>query len=170
MKKIILRKISHIILGSRRFHNQKIKKFAKHIHNKKILEIGSGDKNQTVSKFFSKDNEFIKSDIDRSHGHLYFDVTNTHFKEEFDVILCLNVLEHVFNFQKAADNIHKALVKNGVAFIAVPVMYPLHMIPNDYFRFTEYSLRKIFSKFNSIKISHKGLKRFPISYVAIVRK
>ena len=51
------------------------------------------------------------------------------FIDEFDIILCMNVLEHVFDFKKAIDNIYKALKPGGTALIFVPGFYPYMMSP-----------------------------------------
>lgn len=173
--KVICRTITHAIFGARRFQNRFLKKFAKGIKDKKILEIGSGRKIRgkyvySVKRFFDMSNEFIMSDINQMYGHKVVDITKMDFKESFDLILCLNVLEHIYDFKMGIDNIHKALKKDGTAVISLPVFYPFHDIPNDYWRFTEYSLVKLFSNFKSIKIKHKGLRAMPIMYIVILHK
>jgi len=86
------------------------------------------------------------------------------FKKEFDIILCNNVLEHIFDFKKAIENIYGALKSNGILILLVPGLYPLHDEPNDYWRFTEHSLRNLLQKFVKIKIEHKGIRRYPFVY------
>ena len=152
----MIKQIIHWIFQSYKVR-EKVKDFAKNINNKKILEIGSGQ--NPSGKYFDYTNSFKTSDIDTINA------VNMDFKEEFDVIICINVLDDIFEVQKAIDNIYNALKENGQVFVIVPAFYPIHDIPNDYWRFTEFSLRKLFLRFNNIEVSIIGLKRFPSYYV-----
>jgi len=164
----IIKKIVHIIFRSE-FKKKCIKKFAKGIKNKKILEIGSGKKEKekylySVKKYFDDSNKFIQSDLKKDYGHRVIDVLNMNYKNEFDIVLCLNVLEHVFDFHKAIENIHKALKKGGTLVILAPLFYPLHDEPYDYWRFTKHSIKKLLKKFKIIKMQHSGIKKCPFAY------
>ena len=171
MNIFFIKLIVHLIFRPRYTQNKFIKKFAKKVKNKKILEIGSGKEINgkyiySVKIFFDESNEFIQSDINPTFNHKITDVTKMKFKNEFDIILCLNVLEHVFNFKTAIQNIYRSLKKDGIAIFSVPAFYPLHDIPNDYWRFSEYSLKKLFKKFSYYKIEIFGLKMYPTMYIA----
>ena len=61
--------------------------------------------------------------------------------ETYDTALCLQVLEHVPNPQKAAHEIFRILKPGGVAIITVPHLSRIHDEPNDFHRFTEYGIR-----------------------------
>ena len=163
----MIKKIVHWIFQTYKIKRE-IKKFAKGFYNKKILEIGSG--NNPSGKYFNSSNMFIASDINTKTGLKVVDATTMSFREDYDIIMCINVLDDIFEYQKAVDNMYDALKDNGQVFVIVPVFYPLHDIPNDYFRFTEFSLKKIFSKFRELKINTIGLKRFPSCYVLEGRK
>ena len=67
------------------------------------------------------------------------------YKNEFDSIICMCVLEHIYDFHKAIKNMYKALKPNGNVIISIPLLYPLHDEPHDYWRFTEHSIRKLFT-------------------------
>tara|TARA_Y100000310_G_scaffold94401_1_gene92017 strand:+ start:16497 stop:17021 length:525 start_codon:yes stop_codon:yes gene_type:complete len=167
--KAIFRKFSHILFRTRPFVNKHLKKFAKNCNNKKILELGSGKSEKgkhsySSKKFFNLTNDFLQTDMNPDFGHKVLDATKMNYKNEFDVILCLNVLEHVYEFQKAIDNIHAALKPQGTLLFFVPGYYPLHDEPHDYWRFTEHSLKKIFQNFSNIKISHSGVRQYPFGY------
>ncbi len=120
--------------------------------------------------FFNSSNDFIQSDINKKYGHKVVNATRMDYQNKFDIILCMNVLEHVFDFYKAIDSIHKSLVFGGVAIITIPVFYPLHDEPNDYWRFTEYSLRKLLKKFSQIKIKRYGIRQYPFAYYIEAKK
>ena len=137
--------------------------------DRRILELGSGplvsgEYKYSYKYLFDDSNEFIQSDIVEEYGHMVVDVTNMNFEAEFDIIICTNVLEHVFDFQKAIFNIHRALKPSGVALIFVPGFYPLHDEPYDYWRFTEHSIRKLLNNFTQVVIKHYGLREYPFAY------
>ncbi len=65
------------------------------------------------------------------------------FKDgEFDTIIFSDVLEHLPNPGEACKEICRILSVNGVLLMNVPFYYPLHEVPHDYHRFTEYALRR----------------------------
>ena len=170
----LFRILIHSIIRARKFNNRCLKKFACEVRNKKILELGSGKKSQEMKYsykgFFDNSNDFVQSDINKEYEHKVIDATKIDYQNKFDIILCMNVLEHVFDFHKAIDNIYKALVSGGVAIITVPIFYPLHAEPNDYWRFTEYSLRKLLKKFSRIKIKRYGIRQYPFAYYIEAKK
>jgi len=88
----------------------------------------------------------------------------------YDIIICFNVLEHVFDFHPAIENMHRALKKNGQLLVLVPAFYPLHDEPHDYWRYTEHSLGKLFSIFKKVSIEHFGIRQYPFSYFVAARK
>ena len=161
--------LAHFIFRIRSFGNNSIKQFAKRIKNKKILELGSGKKlrgkyHYSAKQFFDITNEFTQSDIIKEYGHKIVDVNHMKYQCEYDFVICMNVLEHVFDFHNAISNIYAALKENGIAIIFVPVVYPLHDEPNDFWRFTEHSLKIILKNFRKITIKHSGLLQFPFAY------
>ena len=167
--KPILRKITHLVFWVRQFNDKCVKEFATKTHNKDILEIGSGKpvKGKYIyssKKFFDNSNRFTCSDVTPGYGHKVIDATKMSLKSEFDIVLCLSVLEHVFEFEKVIKNIHNALRPGGTALIVVPGFYPLHDEPNDYWRFTEHSVRKILKDFKKIIIKRMGIRQYPLLY------
>lgn len=173
MLKTILIKIVHLIFGIRRFQNKHIKDIAKNTEYKKILELGSGKKvgnkyPYSMKKFFNNSNKFIMSDV-KDYGHKIIDATKMNYKDEFDIILCLNILEHIFDYKKAIKKIYKAIKPEGEVYILVPAFYPLHDEPNDFQRFTIHGLRKLFSDYYIFCIKTLGIKKYPIAYFVICR-
>lgn len=151
------------------FKDKCLKEFAKSAGSKRILELGSGKPCRgsypySSRHLFDASNEFIRSDVVREYGHKLVDVTKMKYKSEFDIILCTNVLEHVFDFSLAIKNIRNALKPGGIALIYVPGFYPLHDEPYDYWRFTEHSLRRLLKEFSSVRLRHSGLRQYPFGY------
>jgi SAM-dependent methyltransferase len=171
----LLRALAHVVLGSRRWMNRNVERFARGIHGQRILELGSGRQDlgpdaYSVRRFFDRSNEFIQSDVVPEHGHQIVDVATMGFHEQFDVILCLNVLEHVYDFRGAVERVYRALRPGGTAVFVVPVFFPYHDEPHDYWRFTEHALRKMLEPFDMLEIKHRGLRQMPFSYFAIAGK
>lgn len=167
--KAIARKLVHLVADSRAFYYGRVAHFAHNIKNKKILELGSGPKVKgsyyySTKHLFDASNTFVRSDIVKKFGHPIVDATTMQHRNEFDVILCLNVLEHIYDYQKAVDNLYRALKKGGTLIIAVPFAYPLHDEPGDYWRFTEHALKKMCANFSRVSIAHKGKREFPFGY------
>ncbi|HUU76893.1 MAG TPA: methyltransferase domain-containing protein [candidate division Zixibacteria bacterium] len=158
----ILRKITHIIFPVKRAQYKFIKRYAKKIENKKILEIGAGE-GYKVEKFFPITNEYIKTDLVEYNGVFKLDITKEKLEPMYDVIICLNVLEHIFDFQVALDNIYNGLKDEGFLFLSVPMFYPLHMLPDDYWRFTPFTLEKLLNNYRKVMIQTNGLNYYPFN-------
>jgi SAM-dependent methyltransferase len=164
-----------VLFRTRSALNRELQQFAASFHAARILELGSGrrvsgDFPYSAQKFFAPTNQVILSDVEASYGHLIVDCTTMEFDCEFDGIICANVLEHVYDFEAAISRIHRALRHGGRAFIAVPVFFPLHDEPRDYWRFTEHSLRRLLSEFSEVELRHRGIRRAPLAYYATVAK
>lgn len=61
---------------------------------------------------------------------------------EFDTVLLLDVLEHVPNPQEVWCEIARILRPGGKLILTVPFYYWLHEQPHDYYRYTEFALRR----------------------------
>ena len=170
-----LRALAHGVFRVRQFHDRELKRFGRGMTGKRILEIGSGRPVNGVYKYsarkhFHESNEFVASDVVAAYGHHVIDITTDRIDEEFDIVLCVNVLEHIDAFHTAVDNIHKAVKRGGTAIIGVPGYYPLHDEPKDYWRFTEHSLRELTALFSASRIVHSGFRRYPFAYFVVATK
>jgi len=81
---------------------------------------------------------------------------NDDLKNRYDKIICLAVLEHVYNPFKAIENITKLLKDGGKVYGMVPYLYHYHA-PNDlkfqdYFRFSKDALAYLFKDFNNVEL------------------
>lgn len=79
-------------------------------------------------------------------------------KEKFDKIICIEVLEHVPNYELALSNIYKLLNNNGVILVSTPWIIPLHDLPYDFHRFTWFEIKRVLenNKFGEILIECRG--------------
>ncbi len=63
----------------------------------------------------------------------------TQFQDcQFDTVLCLQVLEHVFDPVKMVNECKRVLRQGGFAIFLVPQTSVLHMVPHHYCNFTRY--------------------------------
>ena len=81
---------------------------------------------------------------------------NDDLKNRYDKIICLAVLEHVYNPFKAIENITKLLKDGGKVYGMVPYLYHYHA-PNDlkfqdYFRFSKDALSYLFKDFKEVEL------------------
>lgn len=166
--KQIKRILTKILFPARIFNILCINEFAKNIKRKNILELGSGTK--SVKEYFDKSNRFTQSDIYPIMGYDIVDATTMESKNEFDIIICMNVLEHIFDYKKAIDNIYSALKYNGSVFITVPYFYPIHAEPTDYFRISEHGWRLLLKDFEDVNIIHFGIRQIPLGYCITAKK
>ena len=108
--------------------------------NKKTLDINLFDDYPDFQCDLSQDQTIINSEL----------------QNKFDAIICLAVLEHVYNPFTAMENIRLMLKKNGVLFGYVPFLYHYHAPSNlefqDYFRFTKDALSYLLKDFNEVKL------------------
>jgi SAM-dependent methyltransferase len=162
----LARSVAHVLLGTRGWSDKAAVEIARTRSGLKVLEIGSGRQDLGTNAYslvdaFPTDVDFVQSDVNPAFGHRVVDVTDMGIEEEFDLILCMYVLEHVFDVQAAVRNMCRAVKPGGQVLIAVPHVYPYHDEPIDFWRFTEHSLRHLCSGFSSVEIRHKGPRRFP---------
>ena len=77
-------------------------------------------------------------------------------KQKYDKIICLAILEHVYNPFQAVENLRKMLKPNGVIYGYVPYLYHYHAPKDlkfqDYFRFSKDALVYLFREFKDVEI------------------
>ena len=123
-------------------------KVKKELINKKglkILDVGSGK--HFIEKIHPEINEniFFRLDIaNRGYVDIIADLQkDSYFRECFDVVICLNVLEHVYKFKDFVNNMNSLLKKDGILLLSIPYNSGLHYLPNDYFRMSHYALKRL---------------------------
>ena len=83
-------------------------------------------------------------------------INNPKLSQKFDTVICLAVLEHVYNPFVAIKNIRSMMKKNGKFFGYVPFLYHYHAPSNlefqDYYRFTKDGLTYLLRDFSEVKL------------------
>lgn len=62
----------------------------------------------------------------------------------FDRVICNQVLEHVSEPEKAIAELFRVLKPGGRIFLSAPLFFAEHQKPYDFFRYTQFALRKMF--------------------------
>lgn len=86
----------------------------------------------------------------------------------FDGVICLNVLEHVKDPFKSANEIVRVLKPGGKLYCVVPFLQPYHGYPHHYYNMTAQGLQNLF--FGSLEIDGQlmltsGLPIWSLSWV-----
>ena len=74
----------------------------------------------------------------------------------FDNVLCTEALEHFYNPFLAIQEIKRILKTGGRLILSTRFIFPLHEVPQDYFRFTEYGLRHLLGDFDILELRADG--------------
>jgi SAM-dependent methyltransferase len=170
------RRAGHVIFGSRKWVERHMAELAsRQQKGARILEIGSGRQDMGEGAFsmkhlFGDDCDFVQSDFNPEYGHMVVDVTAMDFEEEWDVILCVSVVEHVPDVPAAIKHIHHALKPGGSAVIVAPMCFPYHDEPADYWRFTVHGVKNLLQDFDKVEVWSRGPKRLPFTTLAIATK
>ena len=77
-------------------------------------------------------------------------------EKKYDKIICLAILEHVYNPFTAIQNLKLMLKENGIMYGFVPYLYnyhaPVDLKFQDYFRFSKDSLSYLFKDFSYVEL------------------
>jgi SAM-dependent methyltransferase len=126
--------------------------------NDEVLDIGKSSRN-----YFNKINckRIITLDMNQFEDYpdIVFDLCdnlNDDLVEKFDKIICIAILEHVYNPFKAVENLKKILKPGGVIYGYVPYLYKYHapedLFFQDYFRFSKDALSYLFKDFSELTL------------------
>ena len=163
------------LLATRRWSDRTVVELIGGRRDLRVLEIGSGRQDlgqdaYSLAPALSHVGHFVQSDVNPAFGHRVVDVTAMDIDSEFDVVLCMYVLEHVYDVAAAVAGLRQAVRPGGQVIAAVPHVYPYHDEPIDFWRFTEHSLRMLFRDFSSVEIRHKGIRRFPKALLVVATR
>jgi 2-polyprenyl-3-methyl-5-hydroxy-6-metoxy-1,4-benzoquinol methylase len=120
-----------------------------HFKPGKLLEVGAGRVRIEIPNFFEGTAQRrVRLDLEPATSP---DVAASAFAmpfapESFDTVLCMQMLEHVPTPLMALVEMHRVLRPGGRLIISAPQSWPLHMEPNDYFRYTRYGLEELLSR------------------------
>lgn len=117
---------------------------------KAVLDLGAG--NAPYRELFSH-TRYTTSDWSQSEhaGARAADIISSAdslpvARASFDLVLCTQVLEHVPDPAAALAECFRILLPGGRVALTVPLLWELHELPHDYFRYTENGLRHLLAE------------------------
>lgn len=140
----------------------------------RILDLASGKIRPSYYRFLDIDKkaEIVSIDIsDERKPDIKADLEGLFpfGDKKFDNVFCFNLLEHIFNYENLTGESFRVLKDNGKFIGTVPFLGSVHGDPDDYFRYTESTLRRIFREagFKDAKIEALGYGPFVVGYYMI---
>ncbi len=90
------------------------------IKNRKIILFAP---EQGMEKWLKRNNIPYKSaDLYRKNVELQLDITDIELKSNsVDGIICNHILEHVYDYNNAIDEVYRVLKENGIFIVSVPI-------------------------------------------------
>jgi len=126
--------------------------------NDLILDIGKGMRGKYI-KIKSKNIETLDVNKFDDYPDIIFDLCDnldSSLEKKYNKIICLAILEHVYNPFKAVENLKNMLTEDGVIYGYVPFLYHYHAQENlkfqDYFRFSKDALIYLFRDFSEVTL------------------
>lgn len=124
--------------------------FAKSIPpNSIVLDAGAGSQ---FYKHLLKHTQYESADfekVDKEYAQSTYvcDLKNIPVENNrFDYILFNQVMEHLPEPNKVLKELNRVLKPNGKIIYTGPLFYEEHEIPYDFFRYTQFGLKKMFSE------------------------
>ena len=119
-----------------------------------LLDLGCGQ-----VPFFGMYRDYISDNIcvdwgGSPHGNIYLDMEHDltqplpFVDNSFDTIILSDVLEHIAEPMSLFSEMYRVLNKGGKIIINVPFFYCMHECPHDYYRYTEFALKRFAEKSN----------------------
>ncbi len=111
----------------------------------KTLDLGAGSC-KYKGLILKSAKEYISLDMFYNNKiNIVADIHNTGLpSNEFNTILCTQVLEHIEKPTQVIVEIKRLLKSGGICLMTVPFLYPHHADPVDYFRYSKEGLEKLF--------------------------
>lgn len=117
--------------------------------DKSVLDIGCF--NKWAERHLPKGCSYIGLDYYQTANEWYGSIPDVYGNalalplapESFDVVLLIDVLEHIEDARKLLEQIHLVLKPEGKLLISVPFLYPIHDAPRDFVRLTVHGLKEL---------------------------
>lgn len=135
----------------------------------KLIDIGCGTKPYAhllapyITEHVGVDHEATlhdQSNIDL-YGTAYQIPTPS---DAFDAAICTAVLEHLEEPEAALTECLRVLRPGGTAVYSVPFIWHLHEEPRDFFRYSKYGLKYLFTKVGFEIVAIKPLSGFWVTF------
>lgn len=103
------------------------------------------------------------------HVDLYYEKLNEIDDESYQVIVCTGLLEHIPDPQRLIDDLYRILKPNGKLIISASAVFSYHECPNDFYHFTPFSFKRIFSNWSKIEMMRGASQPFETIAILLQR-
>ncbi len=124
-----------------------------------VLVVGAGESGEGIDRLLASRNvTIIETDVYFGRGtKVIADGHDLPFEDEsVDAVVIQAVLEHVLDPYRCVAEIHRVLKSDGIVYAETPFMYPVHLGPYDFTRFSLGGHRRLFRHFTQIKAGIVG--------------
>jgi len=115
-----------------------------------VLDLGSKSQNSSYYEYIKIDDncKITYTDLKPGSGVTVVDVQEKlpFDDNSFDMVLAFHLFEHVYNYSTSVAEIFRILKPGGKFIISMPFMYKYHADPDDYYRFTDSAIVKIWEE------------------------
>jgi predicted TPR repeat methyltransferase len=137
-----------------------------HLFKGTLVDLGCGEMpyKQYILDHTDKVTEYIGIDIPSQDQHEQYRKVKPDYiwdgkkipleNESADTFIATELFEHVNNIDEILGEIKRVLKNDGLLYFTVPFLWTLHLVPNDYYRYTPYSLKE--------KLTQAGFKNIHI--------
>lgn len=156
--------------------NSFIKRISKKhaLAGKKLLEIGPQERSE-VQKHFNTCTIETLDLVPDYNPDIIGDITkfNPHIPDStYDIVSCLEVLEHTINPFAAVSELRRITKDNGLILFSAPLNWRIHGPAPDCWRFTEFGWKVLLKDFDILeidKLDTPDRNLFPIKYNVLAR-
>lgn len=125
-----------------------------------VLDVGCGQRPYERT-FFAGATKYVGTDYltDRSRPDVISSALNLPFADgSFDTVVSTEVLEHVPEPLRALHEMARMLKRGGMLVLSVPLYWPRHEVPYDFFRYPYDGLLYLLEKggFELVKLYSRG--------------
>jgi SAM-dependent methyltransferase len=123
---------------------------------KRILWVGAGEGLLDQLDRRAMQN-IITIDIDvKRSPNVLMDLSQMGFSsEQFDIVCCLEVLEHTPEPQRAMVEIRRVLKSEGLLYLSTPFVCGIHDAPADFYRYTKHGLEYLLKDFEILYLKNR---------------
>jgi SAM-dependent methyltransferase len=120
--------------------------------NSKLKVIEFGGSNGVILGFFKQ------ADLEVAPNFPEVDIQDlkNYSDKTYDVVILDQILEHIPNPEKAVREVMRVLKPEGVCICITPFLIKIHGYPDDYFRYTDRGLKRLFSDFGQVEVKGWG--------------
>ena len=138
------------------------------IRNKQILHFAQ---EKSIKIWLDNNNiDYISADLNKK-ANLKLNIEDTKLKDSsIDIIICNHVLEHVSNYDRALNELHRIIKHDGLIILSFPIDLKYDEVYEDKTIISNDERIKYFGQFDHLRIFGKNSKKLLRKYGFIVKE